>query len=232
MTSNIVREVVIILTVGMALNRLQSLFVSKLCGLNICSTTGINASGCYLPLLCTKQNIHISASCSEPKKWPQQNEIVYPIQKPDEPRRLAWVCHCRNNIKYSPKKMLYIACLVRGMSVEEAVKQLSFIPKKGAVVVKEVIQEAAEMAVREHNVEFKTNLWVAQSLVSQGLIVKGVRKHARMRFGTVYYRYCHYFVRLAEGPPPEHYYERPLTGNEKLQEYFDELRQRRIMRTL
>lgn len=216
----------------MALVKLQSLFLPKLGGFSSFSITGSNTSGCYLPLLCNIKNIHISALCCEPRKWPKQNEIVYPIQKPDEPRRAAWVCHYRTNIKYSPKKMWYIACLVRGMSVDEAIKQLSFISRKGAIVAKEVIQEAAEMAVREHNVEFKTNLWVAESHVGQGLIVKGLRKHARMKSGIVYYRYCHYFVRLAEGPPPEHYYERPLTGNEKLQEYFDELRQRRILRSL
>lgn len=53
-----------------------------------------------------------------------------------------------------------------------------------------------------------------------------------MRMGIIHYRYCHYFVRLVEGPPPEHYYARELTGNEKLEEYFNELRSRRIHRTL
>lgn len=53
-----------------------------------------------------------------------------------------------------------------------------------------------------------------------------------MRIGIIHYRYCHYFVRLVEGPPPKHYYKPELTGNEKLEEYFDELRSRRIHRTL
>lgn len=68
----------------------------------------------------------------------------------------------KTNIKYSPKKMWYIACFVRGMSVDEAVKQLSFISKKGAAIAKEVILEAQRMAVEEHNVEFKSNLWVGK----------------------------------------------------------------------
>lgn len=73
-----------------------------------------------------------------------------------------YVCHMRTNIKYSPDKMWYIASFVRGMSVDEALKQLSFVLKKGAVDVKEVIQEAMELAQKSHNVEYKSNLWVGK----------------------------------------------------------------------
>lgn len=58
--------------------------------------------------------------------------------------------------------MWYIACLVRGMSVDEALRQLEFVNRKGAVVARETILEAQELAVREHNVEFKSNLWVGK----------------------------------------------------------------------
>jgi len=58
--------------------------------------------------------------------------------------------------------MWYIACMVRGMTVDEAVKQLNFVLKKGAVAVKETILEAQQMAVEKHNVEFKSNLWVGK----------------------------------------------------------------------
>lgn len=66
------------------------------------------------------------------------------------------------NIRYSPKKMWVIASFVRGMSVDEAVKQLSFVLKKGAASIKETILEAQELAVNQHNVEYKTNLWVGK----------------------------------------------------------------------
>lgn len=66
------------------------------------------------------------------------------------------------NIKYSPKKMWYIASFVRGMSVDEAVKQLSFLYRKGGQIAKEVILEAQRLAVEQHNVEFKSNLWVGK----------------------------------------------------------------------
>jgi len=69
----------------------------------------------------------------------------------------------RTNIKYSPDKMWYVACLVRGLSVDEAIKQLSFVSQKGAKDAKEVILEAQEMAVKTHNVEYKSNLWICKS---------------------------------------------------------------------
>ncbi len=71
------------------------------------------------------------------------------------------------------------------MTVEEAKRQLSFVQMKGALAAREVIQEAQELAVREHGVEFKTNLWVAESFAVQSQIIKGVRRHARGRFGEV-----------------------------------------------
>lgn len=72
------------------------------------------------------------------------------------------MCHQKANIKYSPKKLWYIASFIRGMTVDEAIKQLSFVNKKGAVFVKEAILEAQEKAVTQHNVEYKSNLWIGK----------------------------------------------------------------------
>ena len=58
--------------------------------------------------------------------------------------------------------MQYVAWLVRGMSVDEAIKQLDFVLKKGGAMVKETILEAQKLAVEDHNVEFKSNLWVGK----------------------------------------------------------------------
>ena len=38
--------------------------------------------------------------------------------------------------------------------------------------------------------------------------MKGMRRHARGRFGMVEYKYMHYFVRLEEGPPPKKYFDK------------------------
>ncbi|XP_058443298.1 large ribosomal subunit protein uL22m [Malaya genurostris] len=169
-----------------------------------------------------------------PRRWLMFNKVIYPPQTPDEPPRPAFVCHQKTNIKYSPKKMWYIASFVRGMSVDEALKQLSFIDKKGATAVKETIQEAIELAIRRHNVEFRTNLWVAESFCGKGRIFKGFRRHARGRFGEVEYKHCHYFVRLEEGSPPENYYvnQAPKSGPQMLEEWLESMRKRKVIGSL
>jgi len=75
---------------------------------------------------------------------------------------LQFVCHMKANIKYSPLKMWYVACLVRGMQIDDAIRQLDYVQRKGAKFVKEALIEAQELAVQKHNVEFRSNLWVGK----------------------------------------------------------------------
>ncbi|XP_076754092.1 mitochondrial ribosomal protein L22 [Xylocopa sonorina] len=161
------------------------------------------------------------------------NDTIFPPQKPGEEKRPGYVCHVKQNVKYSPLKMWYIACFVRGMTVDEAVKQLSFLQKKGAAIAKETILEAQRMAVEEHNIEFKSNLWVAESFATKGTVVKGFRRHARARSGKVRYKYCHYFVRLEEGKPPKQYYQSaPKSGEEMLKEWMEQMHSRKVYHSL
>ncbi|XP_076044977.1 mitochondrial ribosomal protein L22 [Oratosquilla oratoria] len=187
-----------------------------------------------------KQALHTSSTQnawekpSGPRRWLLYNNDKFPPQAEGEERRPAYVCHMKTNIKYSPKKMWYVACLVRGMTIDEAIKQLQFIQQKGATAVRETLEEAQALAVKEHNVEFKSNLWVAESFVSKGPVIKGFRRHARKRVGEVKYKHCHYMVRLEEGKPPEHYYHyrRDLTPQEMLEQWLDDQRKRTIIRSL
>ena len=56
--------------------------------------------------------------------------------------------------------MWVAASFVRGMTTDEALKQLASARRKGAFIVSRAIEEAVEMAVKNHNVEFRSNLWV------------------------------------------------------------------------
>lgn len=59
--------------------------------------------------------------------------------------------------------------------------------------------------------------------------MKGVRRHARKRFGLVEYKHCHYYVRLEEGPPPENYYlPNQPDGPTLLQRWIEGRRQLRV----
>ncbi|XP_014204760.1 39S ribosomal protein L22, mitochondrial [Copidosoma floridanum] len=190
-----------------------------------------------LQCLQKKQNvqeryIHIP-KMNTPQHFLDYNKKMYPIQELDEERRPAFVCHRKCNIRYTPKKMLYIAWFVRGMTIDEALKQLSFVAKKGAAIAKETLLEAQKLAVEEHNVEFKSNLWVAESFCTKGFVVKGKRRHSRGKVGEVRYTFCHYFVRLEEGKPPKDYYKLGhKTSDEALESYKESLRQRRIPQSL
>ncbi|CAH1777528.1 unnamed protein product [Owenia fusiformis] len=165
----------------------------------------------------------------DPKfKYLKYNKIVYPPQEEGEPRRPAEVTYVRSNIKYSPDKLWYMAIMIRGMSIDEALKQLSFHKKKGAMFIREALLEAQEEAVSKHNVEYKSNLWIEDSNVGKAFHIKGIRRHARMRYGFIQFKYCHYFVRLREGKPPKHYLAPPETGHQKMKNTLQEHRNKRV----
>ncbi|XP_070321791.1 large ribosomal subunit protein uL22m isoform X1 [Odocoileus virginianus] len=155
-----------------------------------------------------QSHIHTSASLEISRKWEKKNKIVYPPQLPGEPRRPA----------------------IRGMSIDQALAQLEFSDKKGAQIIKEVLLEAQDMAVRDHNVEFRSNLYIAESTSGRGQYLKRIRYHGRGRFGIMEKVFCHYFVKLVEGPPPPP--EAPKTAVTHAKEYIQELRNRTIIHAL
>ncbi|XP_076606751.1 large ribosomal subunit protein uL22m [Chaetodon auriga] len=171
---------------------------------------------------------HTSTSL-ESKKWERKNRKMYPPQLPDEPRRPAEVHHCRRQIKYSKDKMWYLAKLIRGMSIDEAIAQLEFNNKKGAQVMKEVLLEAQDMAVRTHNVEYKSNLYVAESYSGKGQYLKRIRYHGRGMFGIMDKVHCHYFVKLVEGQPPK---VEKKTSFDQAKEYVQSLKNRTVIHSL
>ncbi|XP_043560144.1 39S ribosomal protein L22, mitochondrial [Chiloscyllium plagiosum] len=173
---------------------------------------------------------HIHSSLPLPaKNWERKNRVVYPPQLPDEPRRPVEVYHCRRQIKYSKDKMWYLAKMIRGMTFDQAVAQLQFNDKKGAKLMLEVLLEAQEMAVRNHNLEYRSNLYVAESFSSKGQYLKRIRYHGRGMFGIMDRVYCHYFVKLVEGSPPV---KKPTTGFDQAKEYVQQLRNRTIIHSL
>lgn len=168
----------------------------------------------------------------KPEEWPLKNHLVYPPQASDELRRRAECFHYRANVKYSPKKMWYICMFVRGMTIDEAMKQLSFVPKKGAIIMKEILEEARELALDEHNFEHRSNMFIGAANAEQGLILKGARKHAFYRMGEISYRHTHVLVQLVEGPPPHDYHLYNFTNRQKLENYLDDWKRKTIKHSL
>ncbi|KAJ7997066.1 hypothetical protein DPEC_G00225070 [Dallia pectoralis] len=175
------------------------------------------------------QLIHTSVTLDVNKNWDRKNKQVFPPQLPDEAQRPAEVHHCRRQIKYSKDKMWYLAKMIRGMTIDEAVAQLEFNDKKGAKIMKEVLLEAQEMAVKNHNVEYKSNLYVAESFSNKGKYLKRIRYHGRGMFGIMDKVHCHYFVKLVEGLPPK---VEERTGFDQAKEYVEHLKSRTIIHSL
>lgn len=177
---------------------------------------------------------HIVDKKEEVSRWRKLNEKVFEPTTNNEDKRPAYVCHEKRDVWYSYKKLYIVSCFVRGLSVDEAVKQLNFVNSKGAMIVKDTILEAQELAIKHHDVEFKSNLWVAESFPEKSYYLRGYRRHARANVQGIRLQHCHYFVRLEEGKPPKdyYYYRRSKTPQELLDEWVDELRKRKIISSL
>lgn len=74
--------------------------------------------------------------------------------------------------------------------------------------------------------------FLAESFAGKGPVIKGIRRHAKARIGKVEYKYCHYFVRLEEGPPPKNYYHQEKPSEELLEQWLENKRKRKIYRSL
>uniref|UniRef100_A0A4W5MAZ3 Large ribosomal subunit protein uL22m n=1 Tax=Hucho hucho TaxID=62062 RepID=A0A4W5MAZ3_9TELE len=166
--------------------------------------------------------IHTSASLDVNKNWDRKNLQMFPPQQPDEARRPAEVHHCRRQIKYSKDKMWYLANMV---SVFRCLPSHDVI----RCCISKVLLEAQEMAVRNHNVEYKSNLYVAESFSNKGKYLKRIRYHGRGMFGIMDKVHCHYFVKLVEGLPPK---AEQKTGFDQAKEYVEQLKCRTIIHAL
>lgn len=181
-----------------------------------------------------QQHLISKEKVPKPQRWPLYNKVVrepVDINSPTKPR--ASYYHYRENIKYSPKKMWYICGFLRGLTIEEAIKQLTFIPSKGAHIAKEILIEAQEEAIK-NGFEFRSNMYIDECFCTKGLVLKGMRKHAFYRMGEIRYFYLHFFVKLVEGQPPKEFYydPNPKTGEQKIQKFIDDMRSRKIEYTL
>lgn len=99
--------------------------------------------------------------------------------------------------RISPQKCRLVADLVRGLPVERALQALTFSPKKGAELVKKVLDSA--IANAEHNAGLDIDeLKVAAIMVDQGPVLKRFQARAKGRGDRVLKRTSHITVTVAE----------------------------------
>jgi len=92
--------------------------------------------------------------------------------------------------RISPQKCRLVADQVRGMPVEQALELLAFSPKKGAAIIKKVLNSA--IANAEHNEGADIDeLSVTQVYVDQGPTMKRVMPRAKGRADRIIKRTSH-----------------------------------------
>ena len=99
--------------------------------------------------------------------------------------------------RLSAQKARLVADQIRGKSVEEALDILNFSTKKGAHLVKKVLESA--IANAEHNEGADVDeLKVSTIFVDEGSTMKRIRPRAKGRADRILKRSCHISVKVAE----------------------------------
>ncbi|MEZ5529260.1 MAG: 50S ribosomal protein L22 [Porticoccaceae bacterium] len=99
--------------------------------------------------------------------------------------------------RLSAQKARLVADQVRGKPVEEALDILAFSPKKGAAIIKKVLESA--IANAEHNEGADVDeLRVSTIFVDEGATMKRIKPRAKGRADRIFKRSCHITVKVAD----------------------------------
>jgi large subunit ribosomal protein L22 len=102
-------------------------------------------------------------------------------------------------VRLSAQKGRLVADQVRGLPVEKALNLLQFSPKKGAGIIKKVLESA--IANAEHNDGADIDeLRVTRILVEQGTTLKRFHARAKGRGNRISKPTCHIFVTVGDTP--------------------------------
>jgi large subunit ribosomal protein L22 len=85
-----------------------------------------------------------------------------------------------NRIRISPIKLGYVAGLIRGMKVEQALTQLAFSSKRIALDVRKAVQSAVANAENNFNMNVD-DLIVSEAWVGKSIVMKRMHTRARGR---------------------------------------------------
>lgn len=93
-------------------------------------------------------------------------------------------------VRLSAQKGRLVADQIRGMPVDKALNLLAFSPKKGAVIIRKVLESA--IANAEHNEGADIDeLKVSEILVDEGSTLKRFTARAKGRGNRISKRTCH-----------------------------------------
>ena len=99
--------------------------------------------------------------------------------------------------RISAQKGRLVADMIRGQPVDKALNILAFTPKKGAAIIKKLLQSA--IANAEHNDGADVDeLKVKRVFVEQGMSLKRFQARAKGRGNRITKHSCHIFVTVGD----------------------------------
>lgn len=99
--------------------------------------------------------------------------------------------------RMSAQKARLVADQIRGKAVEEALLLLTYSPKKGAALIKKVLNSA--IANAEHNEGADVDeLKVSTICVDEGVTMKRIMPRAKGRADRILKRSCHITITVAD----------------------------------
>ena len=103
-----------------------------------------------------------------------------------------------NGVRLSVQKGRLVADLIRGKSVESALSILQFNPKRGATIIRKVLESA--IANAEHNDGADIDeLKVTRIFVEKGPVLKRFAARAKGRGCRIVKPTCHIYVTVGDG---------------------------------
>jgi len=100
-------------------------------------------------------------------------------------------------IRISPQKARLVADVVRGMGVDKALTALRFMPKKGAGILRKVIESAVANATQDEHIDVD-NLYIKKIFIDGGPSLKRISPRAMGRATGIIKRSSHITVILDE----------------------------------
>jgi len=101
-------------------------------------------------------------------------------------------------VRLSVQKGRLVADLIRGKTVENALNILQFSPKRGAVIIRKVLESA--IANAEHNAGADIDeLRVTGIMVEKGTVLKRFMPRAKGRGVKILKPTCHIFLTVGDG---------------------------------
>jgi large subunit ribosomal protein L22 len=101
------------------------------------------------------------------------------------------------NIRISPQKARLVADMIRGKQVDNALNTLKFTPKKGARIIRKVVESAVANASQNEAIDVDT-LFVKKIFINGGPTLKRIRPRAMGRASRILKRSSHITVVLDE----------------------------------